>query len=215
MRKIGFWVIALFVLTMVAACKPAAPEVSAEDAARLAEIEKLPRVGYNKAGVSITLAEFEGLKPMSRDSVPWASIMQESEDNGQIIYFFYPGYEISLGSPQIRIEYMSRSLKGCSHPDSVLNWLKGLYINPDQNGSIIGENQVQTLDGKAVTLLEILRPETRYEDSLLYVEKRMAWAYAELPNHLIGFSYTALGADDYNQNFPLFKDIIRSYKSAQ
>ena len=189
--------------------------MSAEETARLAEIEKLPRVGYNKSGVSLTLAELEGLKPMSRDSVPWSSMMLESPDNGQLIYFFYPGYAIELGSPQIRVEFMSRSLKGCSSPDSVLIWLKGLFVNPDQNGKIIGENPIHTIGGEKMTFLEILRPENLYEDSVLYAAKRMACAYAEQKNHLIGFSFTALTEDDYNQNLPLFKDLVRSYKPVE
>lgn len=215
MRNIGYWFIALFLLVMVVACKQAGPTMSQEDAARLKEIEGLPRVGYSKGGVSFTLAEFEGLKPVSRDSVPWANMMIESEDNGQIIYFFYPGYAIDLGSPQIRVEFMARKLKGCSSADSIMIWLKGLFVNPDQNGKIIGENPINCLDGKDLTLLEILRPENSIEDSLLYAEKRMAWAYAEQGEHIIGFSFTALSEDDYNQNMPLFKDLIRSYKPAE
>ena len=215
MRNTGYWFIALFLLVMVAACKQEAPAISAEDAAHLKEIEGLPRVGYNKGGASFTLAEFEGLKPVSRDSVPWANMMIETEDNGQVIYFFFPGYAIDLGSPQIRVEFMSRSLKGCSSADSIMIWLKGLFVNPDQNGTIIGENELDCVDGGKLTLLEILRPERIIEDSLLFTEKRMAWAYAEQKEHIIGFSFTALNEDDYNQNMALFRDLIRSYKPAQ
>lgn len=211
MRNLFVYFASIFFLIYFAACQPSGG-ISADESERVAVLANLPRMEYNHGGVAFSLAEIEGLKQVNKDSVPWASYMQESEDNGQMGYYFFPGFSRDLSSPQIRVEYMAKSLKGCSTEDSLFGWLKGLYLGPERKGVLASEAPVGTLDGDPVTILEITIPKYVVNDSSEYSPKWMAWAYAENGDRFVGFSYTTVSADDYKQGLPLFKDLVRSYK---
>lgn len=202
---------ALFIAVQMVSCKPAGG-IDADERARVEALQGLPRTNYARGGVDFSLAEIEGMRATHRDSVPWASYMQETDGNGQLGYYFFPGYARDLASPQVRVEYMAKSLPGCSTVDSLFTWLKSLYVGNERNGNVVGETPVGTLDGQEIRILEIEIPEYAMNDSTRYSEKHMAWGYADNGERFVGFSYSAVGKDDYKQGFPMFKDLIRSYK---
>jgi hypothetical protein len=210
MRNIVFYTAALFILLQVAACKSGG--LSAEEKARVAALETVPRMNYKSGGVEFSLGQIDGMRQVHKDSVPWAQYLQESEDNGQLGYYFFPGYARELAAPQVRLEYMSKSLKGCSTVDSLFIWLKGLYVTPERKGKVANEEVLGSLGGDEIKVLEIETPKFVVDDSVSYSEKYMAWAYADLGPQFVGFSYSAITKDDYNQGLPLFKDLIRSYR---
>jgi hypothetical protein len=181
------------------------------EAARLKEIEALPRVAFHSYGTHFSFAKLDGLKSVHRDSVPWGYMMPQSEMNGQVMYYFFPGYALELASPQIRIEYMSKSLKGCGSIDSILTWLKGLYIGSERNGKLVGERKVGTVGGDELTLLEISVEEFK-RDTIALASKQMGWAYADQGDMILGITYSAVKPEDYNQGYALFKDLVMSYK---
>jgi hypothetical protein len=213
MRTLSLYTALLLFLLPFAACQTGG--IDADEKARVAALEGLPRKEYVRGGVTFSLAEIEGLRATHKDSVPWAMYMEETEDNGQLGYYFYPGYSRDLSSPNIRVEYMSKALKGCSSVDSLFIWLKGMYIGTERNGKVAGESTVGTLDGQEIRVLEIEIPKFQVDDSTIYSEKHMAWAYADHKDRFVGFSYSAVSKDDYNQGLPMFMDLVRSYKDNQ
>lgn len=210
MRTLIYTFSLLVLLLQLASCKTGG--ISADEKAHVDSLAGLPRMGYARGGTVFSLAEIDGLRAKSKDSVPWASYMAESDSNGQLGYYFFPGYNIELSSPQIRLEYMHRNLKGCANADSLFHWLKGIFLSPERRGKVVGEEPVGTLDGQVVTILEIETPDFSINDSTTYSGKWMAWGYAENGDRLVGFSYTATKADDYKQGIAQFKDLVRSYK---
>jgi hypothetical protein len=213
MRYIGSTLAILILVLHITACN--GQGVSAEESEKVAALEGLPRIDYADGHVTFSLAEIEGLKQVSKDSVPWAMYMAETDSNGQLGYFFYPGYKIELASPQIRIEFMHRGLKGCSSADSLFTWLKSVFMTPERKGVVVGESNLGSLDGQVIKMLEMETPDYRTNDTMQYSGKRMAWAYAENGDRLIGFAYSAITQDDYQQGLPQFMDLVRSYKDNQ
>ena len=210
MRNLIFYTATLFLFVQMAACNSGG--ISADERERVAALENLPRMDYQSGGVAFSLGQIEGMKQVHKDSVPWAQYIMESEDNGQLGYYFFPGYARELAAPQVRLEYMSKSLKGCSSVDSLFIWLKGLYIKTDRKGTIANEELLGTLGGDEIKVLEIETPKYVVDDSVSYSEKYMAWAYADLGPQFVGFSYSAVTKDDYKQGLPLFKDLVRSFR---
>lgn len=210
MHKLLFYTATLFLLVQVAACQSGG--LSSDEQAAVKALESLPRKDYQRGGVNFSLAEIDGMRQVDRDSVPWASYMPETEDNGQLGYYFFPGYARDLSAPQVRVEYMSKALPGCSTVDSLFTWLKSMYVGNERNGKVVGEEPIGTLGGQEITLLQIEIPKYVVDDSTQYSEKYMAWAYADQGDRFVGFSYSAVTSDDYKQGFPLFKDLVRSYK---
>lgn len=210
MHKVLLYTASLFVLLQVAACKSGG--ISSDEQARVKALESLPRKEYNHGGVNFSVAEIEGMKQVSRDSVPWANYMPDTEENGQLGYYFFPGYARDLSAPQVRVEYMSKALPGCSTVDSLFTWLKSLYVGTERNGKVVSEEPLGTLGGEEIRLLQIEIPKFVMDDSTQYSEKYMAWAYADQGERFVGFSYSAVTPDDYKQGFPMFQDLVRSYK---
>lgn len=209
MQRIIVHTALLLIVVLIAACNGG---VGADEKAKVAAIAELPRMDYSRGGVNFSLAQFEGLRQVHKDSVAWAQYMVETEENGQLGYYFYPGFAHDLSSPQIRVEYMSKSLPGCSTVDSLFTWLKSLYVGNERNGSVVGEEQVATVGGDPIKVLEIAIPTYVVDDTTQYSEKHMAWAYADQGSRFVGFSYSATTKDDYKQGVDLFKDLVRSYK---
>lgn len=212
MRTVIYTLLAFSLVVTFAACDGGG--LSAEEKARVQSLEGLPRVDYAKGGVAFSLGQVEGLRPTHRDSVPWASYLAENDSNGQVAYYFFPGYAVELGSPQIRIEYMHKGLKGCGSVDSLFSWLKGLFIEP-RAGKVRSEAPIGTLDGQEIMVLEIETPPYISPDSTQYAPKWMAWAYADHGDRFVGFSFTATDADGYKQGIEPFKDLVRSYRDNQ
>jgi hypothetical protein len=213
MRTLSLYTALLVFLLPFAACQSGG--LDAQEKERVAALEGLPRTEYARGGVTFSLAEIEGIRATHKDSVAWAMYMQETEDNGVLGYYFYPGFSRDLSSPNIRVEYMSKALKGCSTVDSLFIWLKGMYVGTERKGQVAGETTVGTLDKQEIKILEIEIPQYTLDDTTTYSEKHMAWAYADHGDRFVGFSYAAVSKDDYKQGLPMFMDLVRSYKDNQ
>ncbi|HHG85763.1 MAG TPA: hypothetical protein ENJ82_13530 [Bacteroidetes bacterium] len=151
---------------------------------------------------------------MGYDSVPWSYSLPHTEENGVIVYYFSEGASIALASPQIRVEYLSRSLKGVSSTNELFDWLKGLFVNENYKGKLISDQEtVRTANGQEIQLLEILTPNTKdpNDANLKRSGKYMIWAYIEKGAYLIGFSGTALDATAYKRLRKEFLQLLISY----
>lgn len=215
MKKIAY--IILLAALLVQACKttPATSESSIPDrSVDEATLARLPRATYEKGGVKFSLANLDGLYRVPKDSVPWSVQLQETGDNGQIVYYFMQGSEIEMGSPHVRVEYISRKLPGCSTADSLFDWLKSMYVNPERNGKILDNGgNLTTADNQEVKLLEIFIPQfTRVEDSALLAGKYMSWAYVPQNDRFVAMNLTTTEKTKYEMTLPMFKDLIRSYR---
>lgn len=178
------------------------------------DLKDLPRSDYAKGGVNFSMAKVEGLKSVSRDSVGWASYMQESDANGQIVYYFLKGEEIDLSSAQVRVEYIHKDLPNCSETDSLFGWLKSVFLTDDRQGKVnIKDQYVETMDGQKVEIMGIITPEMQVNDSVRHSEKSMAWAYIEQGQRWVGLSLSAVEKGKFDKALPLMKDLIASYKA--
>lgn len=214
MKKIVY-ILALAALVFQACKTPAQKEGKIPDrSVDAATLARLPRSTFDRGGVKFSLANLDGLFRVPKDSVGWSVQLPESNDNGQIVYYFLQGETIEMGSPHVRIEYISRALPGCSTSDSLFNWLENMYINPERQGKLMynGDN-VETLDNQTVRVLEIFIPQyTRVEDSSLLSGKYMAWAYVEHQDRFVAMNLTTTEKAKYSASLPMFKDLIRSYR---
>lgn len=177
------------------------------------DIVNLPRESYEKGGVSFSLAKVEGFYTVFPDSVGWSGYMPQTEDNGQILYLFMENQPVELASPQVRVEYIAKSLQNCGTVKEMQDWLKGVFINSERQGEIIGGEPLKTLDGQDVEVLEIFVPETQVSDTLRRTGKRMAWAYTEDGDRWVGFNFSAVDSGEYAKGMPLFRKVVRSYKA--
>lgn len=175
---------------------------------------KLPRATFDRGQVHFSLANLDGLYRVPKDSIPWSYQLQETPDNGQIVYYFLQGTPIEMGSPHIRVEYISRNLPGCSTADSLFDWLKGMYVEGERKGKMLDNGKtVTTADNQSVDVLEIFIPQfTRVEDSATLAGKYMAWAYVPHNERFVAVNLTTTEKTKYEICLPLFKDLIRSYR---
>lgn len=215
MKKIAY--ILVMVALLVQACKttPTNPDSNIpERSVDEATLARLPRATFEKGGVKFSLANLDGFYRVPKDSVPWSFQLPESGDNGQIVYYFMQGSEIEMGSPHVRVEYISRNLPGCSTADSLFDWLKTMYVNPQRSGKVLDNgNTVTTADNQEVKLLEIFIPQyTRPEDSALLAGKYMSWAYVPQNDRFVALNLTTTEKTKYEMTLPMFKDLIRSYR---
>jgi hypothetical protein len=197
--------LSLFALSVLvlAACKTA---INNDD------IINLPREDYDKGGVRFSLAKIDGFKRVLPDSVGWASYMPQTEENGQIAYLFLTGHEIELASPQVRVEYIAKSLPNCGTEQQLMDWVKTMFVNPERNGTVIGGDPLKTLDDQDVQVLEIVTPAQAINDSTLRSGKRMAWAYVDGGERYIAFNFTSTDSAEYVRGIPMFRQLVRSTK---
>lgn len=206
-------ILSLFLLLVLSTgCGPD-DGIDAAQKARHEELAKLPRAQYNKGGVSFSVAALPDLKPVQRDSVGWSGYMPETEENGQVIYYFLRGYGMDLADPQIRIEYIAKSLPNCATTEELFNWLKGVFVNEERQGVILSEGTtLATMDGQIVELLEIKQPQVMTNDSVMRSSKSMAYAYLDQGERFVALNFAAAEDDTYQQGLDLFKDLILSYR---
>lgn len=207
MRKFSFALTILFLgLTLWAGCKT---KVNNDD------IINLPRKSFTRGGVNFSLADIDGYKEVNPDSVGWAGFMQQTPENGQITYFFLTGHEIELASPQVRVEYIAKSLPNCGSEQELVDWVKGAFLTPEQQGKLIGESSVTTLDETPVKVTEIQVPTRTVNDSLSRSGKSMAWAYVDAGDRFVAFNFTSVDSSEYVRGMGMFKQLVRSYKKEQ
>ena len=197
-------------LVLLAGCKTGGSNPNGQSSNE--DLADLPRSAYNFGKVSFSMADIPGLDPMHRDSVSWGHLLPQTEDNGPIGYYFVND-DRTLSAPQIRMEYINKSLPEMGSPDQIFSWLKSVFINPMQGGELKSEGEkVKTMDGQEVEILEIIRPAFQESDSIARSLKLMAWAYIDHDDRYVALNLTAIDESDYNKGFPMFKDLIRSYK---
>ena len=202
----------IFLLLIATGCGPDDGIDSAQKA-RHGELSKLPRAHYNRGGVKFSVAALPDLKAVQYDSVGWASYMPQTEENGQVIYYFFRGYDMKLGSPQIRIEYIAKSLPNCGTVEELFTWVKSVFVNEERNAKIITEGTtLAAMDGQITELLEIRQPETMTSDSVMRGTKSMAYAYIDQGERFVALNFTAVEDEDYAAGLPIFKDLILSYR---
>jgi hypothetical protein len=177
------------------------------------DIANLPRQSYNRGGVSFSLAKVDGFKELAPDSVGWSGFMQQTEENGQVTYLFLKGHDIQLGSPQVRVEYIAKSLPNCKTAAEMHTWLKSVFINPERQGRLVESPGLTTLDGQEVEVLEIYTPNVSVSDTVNRSEKRMAWAYVEDGDRWVGFNFSAIDSAEYFRGLDLFRKVVRSFKN--
>ena len=176
------------------------------------ELAGLPRTAYSTGGVSFSLADIKDMEMVHRDSVGWGHLIPQTEENGPIVYYFTTTLR-TLAAPHVRIEYIDKKIDQMGSVESINNWLKSVFINPMQNGTVTNENEtLTTMDGQEVGLLEIHRPGGMVNDSVQRGDKFMAWSYVDHEDRFVAFNFTASEQSDYDQGMPLFRDLVRSYK---
>lgn len=208
MRSLFLPISALFLITIFAiGCKGGIKDSSNSD------IASLPRTSYSMGGVAFSLANFVDLDVVNRDSVSWSHLLPQTEENAPIVYYFATT-DRSLSAPHIRLEYIDKKIENMESTANIFGWLRTAFLNEYQNGVILNEGEhIETMDGEQVEILEIHRPGNVVNDSITRGDKLMAWGYFDQQERFVGINFSATQQDDYDKGLPLFKDLIRSYKS--
>ena len=175
------------------------------------DLKNLSRAKFDMGNVSFSVADIPGLTKVNRDSVGWATYLPQTAENAPIVYYFMD-MKRTLSAPHVRLEYIDKQLDLMGSTESIFNWLKGLYINPEQQGQIIEEGEkVRTMDGQEVEILAIKRPEVAVNDTLMRGLKLMAWAYVDHNDRYVAMNFSATDQADFEEGMPQFKDLVRSY----
>jgi len=197
----------ILITTLSLGCNKGPKDESSSDLAALS------RTSYNMGGVSFSLANLPDLDIVNRDSVSWSHLLPQTEENAPIVYYFATT-DRTLSAPHIRLEYIDKKIENMESTDNIFGWLKSAFLNEMQNGKILNEGEsIETMDGQQVEILEIHRPGTQVNDSIMRGDKLMAWGYFDQQERFVGINFSATRQDDYDQGIPLFKDLIRSYKA--
>ena len=213
MKKLRLLPAVCFVLLLSAvACTSSQDGTNGGDVSHNEDLKNLPRTPFDIGKVSFSLAEFPTLTQVHRDSVAWTSYLPQTEENAPITYYFMD-MKRTLSAPHIRIEYIDKKLDLMGSTESIFGWLKGLYINPQQNGKVLEEGStLTTMDGQEVELLAIERPNVTVNDSLSRGLKIMAWAYVDHGDRFVALNFSTTDRNEYEEGLPFFKDLVRSYQ---
>lgn len=152
----------------------------------------------------------ELLQPLTNDQVNWIKPDQYSEQNGNFITYIRKGRNVSLGSPYISVQYIAKSLPGCSTIDSMFIFWDNYYLKPgNPNNKVTMEVQpVRTLSGRVAQCKEY----QTQPNNLKVVPKRIAYAYIDYgPDYFIGLALTTSAPNDWDLNRPLFYKLVRSF----
>lgn len=169
-----------------------------------------PVVNYAGGGEEFSFREIDGLYNIPMDSLPWAAGLKYNAQNSPICYYFLSPADLSLSTPHIRVEYMSKSLPSCGTSDSVLTWLKDHFLVQQRGYLLTDKTPMETYSGKEAMFMEIgINPVQA--DSVFYPGKNMAWAYIEGDTSLIGMNFTAQDQAQYATGLVLFKELVMSY----
>lgn len=175
-----------------------------------------PKQTFVSEGGNFSLRPPAEMRRLGSDSVPWAATIPTSNENGVVVYFFAEKTSVALASPHIRVEYLSRSIRGAETSEQLFTWLKGLFLNEDQKGKLLSEGKtITTADGQEVPYLEIAIPQSFAPDdpTVLRSAKHMIWAYVPAKDgHFIGFNATTVDPATYPD---LKKDFLVTVASFQ
>lgn len=200
LSRVTFLLIAVSIL--FAACKTSSSS----------DLAILPRSSYDIQGVSFSLADLPELTKVNRDSVGWAQLLPQTDENAPIVYYFLNDQR-TLTAPHIRLEYIDKKLPGMGEVNEIHDWLKSVFVNETQKGELISEGRVlSTMDGQDVSLLEIVRPANTPNDSISLGLKMMAWAYIDHNDRYIACNFSATMEEDYKPGLVAFEKLVRSYK---
>ncbi|MEM7037315.1 MAG: hypothetical protein AAF570_10070 [Bacteroidota bacterium] len=163
------------------------------------------------------------------DSVPWAATMPKGDQNGVVVYFFLEGERVMLSAPQIRVEYVAKSMPGAETREQLFNWLKSVFVNSNREGRVMDETTELDVAGEKVRLLEIHTPELTMsnsnsdddgaeshdsddgEDRPVRAEKQMLWAFLSHGEYWIGLACSATNPAKFEALRPHFHALVRSF----
>jgi len=150
----------------------------------------------------------EMLQPMTNDKVGWLKPNNYSEQNGNFITYLRVGREVSLTSPYISVQYIAKSLPGCSTVDSMFMFWDNRYLQDSSNQVIMPLQTLKTAAGRTATCKE-------YSTKPAFVKvaaKRIAYAYIDYnQDYFIGLALTTTAPNDWEMNRPLFYKMVRSF----
>jgi hypothetical protein len=150
----------------------------------------------------------ELLQPLTNDKVGWLKPDNYSEQNGNFITYLRVGREVSLTSPYISVQYIAKSLPGCSTVDSMFMFWDHHYLKDSSNQVIMPVQTLKTAAGRTATCKEY-----RTQPAFAKVAaKRIAYAYIDYnQDYFIGLALTTTAPNDWKMNRPLFYKMVRSF----
>jgi hypothetical protein len=151
----------------------------------------------------------QSLQPLTNDKVNWIQPDQYSELNGNLITYLRTGREISLTSPYISVQWIAKSLPGCSTVDSMYMFWDNYYLKDTALNKVLMPVQpVKTISGQTAYCKEYQTQPKQIKVS----PKRIAYGYIDYDeSYYLGFALTTSAATDWELNRPLFYQLIRSF----
>jgi hypothetical protein len=150
----------------------------------------------------------ELLQPLTNDKVHWIKPDAYSDKNGNFITYLRVGRDVSLSSPYISVQYIAKSLPGCSTVDSMYMFWDGRYLKDSSNQVMMPMQTVETAAGRTAVCKE-------YSIKPAFVKvaaKRIAYAYIDYnEEYFIGLALTTTAPNDWEMNRPLFYKMVRSF----
>lgn len=168
---------------------------SCKNRAGKGNLAKSTRHYYDETPVKASFSDLEGYRQHPGDEVPWAAALNYNADNGVMAFYFPEGAQVLMATPQIRMEYLSKSLEGCESEAGLFSWLKELFTAAPYNGTVITESESHTTkDGRKVRLLEIHTPPRESqsgEATTQFAGKKMAWSYIDTGDFWVAINATS------------------------
>ena len=140
------------------------------------------------------------LRPLVPERTPWFKGVNPNESQGIFLSYVLAGRRLMLSEPNIRIDYINKSVPNYSSVDSAFYGVEAFFM-PHPSSQVIKPRTTYTTDqGKDFSVMEILAVR-----DTIYSPKYQAFAYMDYnDDYLLSIHLTAL--DMYE-----FKDALAPY----
>lgn len=159
------------------------------------------------------LSHTRPMMPATNNNIPWLNPEQYSEDNGIFLSYIHNGKELSLRSPNYRIEYINKRLPFCSSIDSIYIWLDGIFLEKVPGAEVLDSpEKLKTRSGKTAISKAYYIP--RHASPRGEIEpKYTAYAYLDYnQDYYVAFNFSAISKPEFEELEDNFWELVKSFE---
>lgn len=153
------------------------------------------------------------MMPATNNNVPWLDAERYSEDNGIFLSYIHNSKELSLRSPNYRVEYINKRLPFCSSIDSIYIWLDGVFLdNVTGAKTMDSPGEIKTRSGAtAITKAYYIPKHTGNRGEV--DQKYTAYAYLDYDDYYyVAFNLSAISEPEFEQLEENFFKLVASFE---
>jgi hypothetical protein len=159
------------------------------------------------------LSHAKPMMPATNNNIPWLDPERYSEDNGVFLSYIHSGKELSLRSPNYRIEYINKRLPYCSSIDSIYIWLDGIFLDKVAGAEVLETpGKIKTRSGKTAITKAYRIP--RHTSARGEIDpKYTAYAYLDYDkDYYVAFNLSAISKPEFDELEENFWELVKSFE---